>query len=168
MTRGRPTNPRIVATAAIVALCTILFNGLLARVVAAAEVIKAGALQIEAPWLRATPGGAKVGAGYLRITNTGKEPDRLVSASMPLAGRGEVHEMTMQNGVMQMRWLSEGLPIEPGKTVELKPGGYHLMFLDMKGALKQGETEQVTLTFAKAGSVTVPFPVQGLGGAPQM
>jgi periplasmic copper chaperone A len=133
------------------------------------QTIKAGALQIEAPWLRATPGGAKVAAGYLRITNTGSEPDRLTGASMPLAGRGEVHEMSMQNGVMKMRGLDGGLTIEPGKSVELKPGGYHLMFLDMKGALKQGETEQVTLTFQKAGSVTIPFPVQGIGaGAPHM
>ena len=125
-------------------------------------------MQIEAPWLRATPGGAKVGAGYLRITNTGSEPDRLLGASMPLAGRGEVHEMALQNGVMHMRGLPQGLTIEPGKSVELKPGGFHLMFLDLKGPLKQGQTVDVTLIFEKAGSVTVPFPVQGLGGAPQM
>jgi copper(I)-binding protein len=170
MTRWRPTDPRTLATGAIMALYTIFLNGVLApRPAAAAEVIKAGALQIEAPWLRATPGGAKVGAGYLRITNTGNEPDRLISVSMPLAGRGEVHEMTMENGVMKMHGLGEGLTIEPGKSVGLKPGGYHLMFLDMKGALKQGDTEPVTLTFAKAGSVTVPFPVQGVGvGAPHM
>ncbi|MEA2832356.1 MAG: periplasmic copper chaperone [Methylobacteriaceae bacterium] len=139
--------------------------------VAAAQTpapIKAGALQIEAPWLRATPGGAKVGAGYLRITNTGSEADRLTGASMPLAPRGEVHEMTMQNGVMHMGPLAQGLAIPPGKTVELKPGGFHLMFLDLKGALKQGEKVDVTLTFEKAGSVTVAFPVQGLGGAPHM
>jgi copper(I)-binding protein len=130
--------------------------------------IKAGALQIEAPWLRATPGGAKVGAGYLRITNTGSEADRLAGASMPLSARGEVHEMTMQNGVMHMGPLAQGLAIPPGKTVELKPGGFHLMFLDLKGSLKQGEKVDVTLTFEKAGSVTVAFLVQGLGGAPHM
>jgi copper(I)-binding protein len=139
--------------------------------VAAAQTptpIKAGALQIEAPWLRATPGGAKVAAGYLRISNTGTEPDRLAGASMPLAPRGEVHEMSMQNGVMHMGPLAQGLAIPPGKTVELKPGGFHLMFLDLKGALKQGEKVDVTLTFEKAGSITVAFPVQGLGGAPHM
>jgi copper(I)-binding protein len=130
--------------------------------------IKVGALQIEAPWLRATPGGAKVGAAYLRISNTGTEPDRLIGASMPLAARGNVHEMTMQNGVMHMSAVSGGLAIAPGKSVELKPGGFHLMFLDMNGPLKQGQTVDVTLSFEKAGSVTVPFPVQGLGGAPQM
>jgi copper(I)-binding protein len=130
--------------------------------------IKAGALQIEAPWLRATPSGAKVAAGYLRITNTGSELDRLTAASMSLAARGEVHEMTMQNGVMHMAPVVGGLAIEPGKTVELKPGGFHVMFLDLKGVPKEGQTIEVTLTFEKAGSVTVPFPVQGLGGAPRM
>src|SRR3954454_22108481 len=85
--------------------------------------IKAGALQIEAPWLRATPGGAKVGAGYLRITNTGAEADRLTGASMPLSARGEVHEMTMQNGLMHMAAMAGEVPGPPGKTVELKPGG---------------------------------------------
>ncbi|MBV8848019.1 MAG: copper chaperone PCu(A)C [Methylobacteriaceae bacterium] len=130
--------------------------------------VKAGALQIEAPWLRATPGGAKVGAGYLRITNTGSEADRLIGASMPLAARGEVHEMSMQNGVMKMRGLDSGLMIEPGKTIELKPGGYHLMFLDLKDALKQGQNVDVTLSFEKAGNVTIAFPVQGLGGPSHM
>jgi copper(I)-binding protein len=67
-----------------------------------------------------------------------------------------------------MAAVAAGLAIPPGKTVELKPGGFHLMFLALKGALKQGQTLGVTLTFEKAGSVTVPFPVQGLGGAPQM
>jgi copper(I)-binding protein len=154
-------------------LCPIA--GLLASLVVFTAVaqpaqapVKAGALQIEAPWLRATPGGAKVGAGYLRITNTGSEADRLTGASMPLAARGEVHEMTMRNGVMHMAGLAQGLAIPPGKTVELKPGGFHLMFLDLKGALKQGEKVDVTLTFERAGSVTVPFPVEGLGGARPM
>jgi copper(I)-binding protein len=149
--------------------------GLLASLIVVAAVaqpaptlINAGALQIEAPWLRATPSGAKVGAGYLRITNTGSEPDRLTAASMSLAARGEVHEMTTQNGVMHMGPVAGGLAIEPGKSVELKPGGFHVMFLDLKGVLKEGQSVEVTLTFEKAGNVTVPFFVQGLGGAPRM
>jgi copper(I)-binding protein len=146
----------------------LLFAPGITRAEAPPAPAKAGALQIEAPWLRATPGGAKVAAGYLRITNSGSEPDRLLSASMPLAGRGDVHEMSMQGGVMRMRPLAQGLAIEPGKSVELKPGGYHLMFLDMKGALKQGESVPVTLTFEKAGTVTVTFPVGAIGGAAPM
>jgi copper(I)-binding protein len=162
------TQPSIQADAAIGVLCAVLLHGALTPALAAPEAIKAGALQIEAPWLRATPGGAKVAAGYLRITNTGSEADRLTGASMPLAPRGEVHEMSMQNGVMRMRELAQGLAISPGKTVELKPGGFHLMFPDLKGPLKEGQAVDVTLTFEKAGSVSVPFPVQGLGGAPHM
>jgi copper(I)-binding protein len=130
--------------------------------------IKVGTLQIEAPWLRATPGGAKVAAGYLRITNTGSEADRLLGASMPLATRGEVHEMTMQNGVMHMAPVADGLAIAPEKTVELRPGGFHLMFLELKGPLKEGENVAVTLIFEKAGKVAVPFPVGSLGGPPRM
>lgn len=126
-------------------------------------VIKAGTLEIEQPWIRATPGGAKVGGGYVRITNTGPEPDRLVGASIPLSGRGEIHEMSMEGGVMKMRPLEAGLEIRPGESVVLKPGGYHMMFMDLKGALKEGETIQGTLTFAKAGIVKVTFDVRGLG-----
>jgi copper(I)-binding protein len=134
--------------------------------VARADAVKVGALQIETSWLRATPGGAKVAAGYLRITNNGSVPDTLISASMPLAGRGEVHEMSMQNGVMHMRALPQGLAIAPGQTVELKPGSFHLMFLDLNGGLSQGQSAEVTLRFEKAGTVRVTFSVGGLGSAP--
>jgi copper(I)-binding protein len=155
------------AAIALAAAAGVLLHILpIAAQAGAPEPIKIGALQIETPWLRATPGGAKVAAGYLRITNTGSEPDRLVGASMPLAGRGDVHEMSMQDGVMHMRPLAQGLTIAPGDSVELRPGGLHLMFLDVKGALKEGDDMQVTLTFEKAGSIPVTFPVGGLGGAP--
>jgi hypothetical protein len=163
------TNTAARTALAFVALHGLLLLSLLITAPAAAQApIKVGALQIEAPWLRATPGGAKVAAGYLRITNTGSEADRLLGASMPFAARGEVHEMTMQNGVMHMSPAAGGLTIAPGKTVELRPGGFHLMFLDLKGALKEGQSVDVTLTFEKGGSATVPFPVGGLGGAPRM
>ncbi len=130
--------------------------------------IQAGALRIEAPWARATPSGAKVAGGYVRITNTGTEPDRLVSASAEVAGRGEVHEMSVENGVMKMRELASGIEIRPGQTVELKPGGLHLMFMDLKSGLKEGDTVRGTLVFEKAGTVPVTFRVGGLGsrGAP--
>ncbi|NNM73626.1 DUF1775 domain-containing protein [Enterovirga aerilata] len=126
-------------------------------------VLRAGALVIESPWTRATPGGAKVAGGYLRVTNTGTEPDRLVGASAEIAGRGEVHEMSTENGVMKMRELAGGIEIRPGQTVELKPGGLHLMFMDLKAALKEGDTIRGTLVFEKAGTVAVTFRVGGLG-----
>jgi hypothetical protein len=132
------------------------------------KVYKAGSLTIEAPWARATPGGAKVAGGFMKITNTGKEPDRLIGGSVPFAGRFEVHEMAVNNGVMTMRELSKGLEIKPGQTVELKPGGYHVMFMDLKQGLKEGETIKGTLVFEKAGKVEVEYKVGPIGGGAPM
>jgi copper(I)-binding protein len=130
---------------------------------AAADDVKAGALQISAAWARATPKGAQIGGGYLRITNTGKTPDRLIGGVTPAAGRVEVHEMSMDGGVMKMRQLSSGLEIKPGETVELKPGGVHLMFVGLKQQLQQGGHVMATLEFEKAGKVDVDFGVAGVG-----
>jgi hypothetical protein len=128
-----------------------------------AEEVKAGDLVITQAWSRATPGGAKIGGGYLTIENKGTAPDRLIGGSADIAGKVEVHEMAMNNGVMTMRPLEKGLAIEPGKTVKLAPGGYHLMMFDLKGPLKQGDKLPVTLEFEKAGKVTVSLDVQGVG-----
>ncbi len=125
-------------------------------------IVTAGSLEIATPWLRATPNGAKVAGGYLSITNKGSEPDRLIGAAIPLAPKGAVHEMSMDNGTMRMRELNDGLEIKPGETVELKPGGYHIMFEDLRQPLKQGDTIEGTLTFAKAGKVDVTFKVGGI------
>ncbi len=125
--------------------------------------IKVGALTIEAPWSRATPAGAKTAAGYLKITNNGKEPDRLLRGTFAAAARSEVHEMAMVNDVMKMRELADGLEIKPGETVELKPGGYHMMFMDLKTPLKAGQTVKGTLVFQKAGSVAVSYTIAPLG-----
>ncbi len=132
---------------------------------ASPATIKAGDLAITAPWIRATPGGAKVAGGYLEVTNTGKEPDRLLSASIPLAARGEVHQMAMDKGVAKMAPVEGGLVVKPGETVALKPGGYHLMFLDLKGPAKAGETLEGTLTFERAGTVPVRFAVGAIGAS---
>jgi uncharacterized protein YcnI len=129
-----------------------------------AKTYKAGSLTIEAPWARATPGGAKVAGGYLKITNSGTEPDRLVGGTVPFAGRFEVHEMAMESGIMKMRELKSGLEIKPGETVELKPGGYHLMFMDLKSGLKDGQTVKGTLVFEKAGKVEVEYKIGPIGG----
>ena len=96
-----------------------------------AQEVKAGDLVITQVWSRATPGGAKIAGGYLTIENKGAAPDRLVSGSGDFAGKVEIHEMAVNNGVMTMRPLDKGLPIEPGKTVKLAPGGYHLMLMDL-------------------------------------
>lgn len=128
-----------------------------------AEEVKAGDLVISHAWSRATPGGAKVGGGYLTIENKGSAPDRLIGGSGDVAGKVEVHEMAVNNGVMTMRPLEKGLAIEPGKTVQLAPGGYHLMLMDLKSPLKQGDKVPVTLEFEKAGKVKLSLEVQGVG-----
>ena len=128
-----------------------------------AEDVKAGDLVITQAWSRATPGGAKVAGGYLTIENRGASADRLLGGSAGVAARVEVHEMATTNGVMTMRPLEQGLTIEPGKTVKLAPGGYHLMMLELKSPLKQGDKLPVTLQFEKAGKVDVDFSVAGIG-----
>src|SRR5256885_3907250 len=130
---------------------------------ARAEDVKAGDLVITQGWSRATPGGAKTGGGFLTIENKGSTPDRLIGGSADVAAKVEMHEMSMKNGVMTMRPLDKGLTIEPGKTVKLAPGGYHLMMMDLKGPLKQGDKVPVTLEFEKAGKVQVSLDVQGVG-----
>jgi hypothetical protein len=127
------------------------------------EDVKAGDLVVSQAWSRATPNGAKIGGGYLTIENKGSAPDKLIGVSGDIAGKIEVHEMAMNNGVMKMRPLDQGLAIEPGKTVKLAPGGYHLMMMDLKNPLKQGDHVPLTLEFEKAGKVQVTLDVQAIG-----
>ncbi|MCA1453268.1 copper chaperone PCu(A)C [Bradyrhizobium sp. BRP22] len=145
----------------IITLAPLL--AILFAIPAHAEDVKAGDLVISQAWSRATPSGAKVAGGYLTIENKGSSPDRLVGGSGDVAGKLEVHEMTTENGVMKMRALDKGLVIEPGKTVKLAPGGYHLMMFDLKNPLKQGDKVPVTLEFEKAGKVTLSLDVQAVG-----
>ena len=130
---------------------------------ALAQEVKAGDLVITQAWSRATPSGAKIAGGYLTIENKGAASDRLLGGSGDIARKIEVHEMAMNNGVMTMRPLDKGLTIEPGKTVKLAPGGYHLMIMDLKSPFKQGEKVPVTLEFEKSGKVTLSLDVQGVG-----
>jgi hypothetical protein len=144
-------------------LFSFAFLAVLLVVPASAQEVKAGDLVITQAWSRATPGGAKVGGGYLTIENKGSTPDRLIGGSADVADKVQVHEMAMNNGVMTMRPLDKGLVIEPGKTVKLAPGGYHLMLLDLKRPLKQGDKLPVTLEFERAGKVSLSLDVQGIG-----
>jgi periplasmic copper chaperone A len=142
--------------------CAAMLATLLATPARAGEA-KVGDLVITQAWSRATPGGAKIAGGYLTIENKGAAPDRLLGGTADIAGKIEVHEMAMNNGVMTMRPLDKGLTIEPGKTVKLAPGGYHLMIMDLNGPFKQGEKVPVTLDFEKAGKVALSLDVQGVG-----
>jgi periplasmic copper chaperone A len=131
--------------------------------VANAKDFKAGDLEIDNPWSRAIPKGASAAAGYMTIKNTGTAPDRLVGISAPVAGKIEVHEMSMDNGVMKMGPVAGGLEIKPGATVELKPGSFHLMMTNIKQPIEKGKPFTATLTFEKAGTVDVEFAVEGVG-----
>ena len=132
---------------------------------ARAEDYKIGNLQISQPWTRATPKGAAVAGGYLKITNTGTTPDRLLGGSTDVAKRFEVHEMSMDNGVMKMRELKSGLEIPPGATVELKPGSYHIMMQELSRPLAKGERVKASLAFEKAGRGDVEFAVEAIGAS---
>src|SRR5215212_5933235 len=128
-----------------------------------AQTYRAGSLIIETPWSRATPGGAKIGAGYMRIVNHGTEPDRLVGGSMAAAGGFALHETTNVDGVARMRPVGGGLVIAPGATVDLSPGGVHVMLVDLKRPLMQGDIVKGTLVFEKAGTVSIAYRVSGIG-----
>ena len=123
----------------------------------------AGDIEVQHPWLRATPKGAPVAGGYATIVNHGVAQDRLVGASLAVAPDGEVHEMSMTNGIMHMARLPDGLAIAPGATVSLTPGGHHLMFEKPSAPLKQGQSVAGSLVFAKAGRIAVTFAVAGIG-----
>src|SRR5215470_8938126 len=114
---------------------------------AVAQEYSAGSIKVEAPWIRATPAGAEVAGGYMKIENTGKDADRLVGGSTGIAGKLEIHEMKMEGSVMKMRELPKGLELKPGQGVELKPGSYHLMLTGLKQQPKEGDKVKGTLVF---------------------
>ena len=128
-----------------------------------AQVKTVGSIEVTAPWARATPKGSRVGGGYVTIKNVGTVPDRLVGGSLIVAGKVEVHEMKTEGNVMKMRTLENGLEIKPGQTVELKPGGYHVMLIGLSKGLSQGQKVKGSLTFQRAGSVAVEYSVAPIG-----
>jgi hypothetical protein len=149
---------QIARSLAYAALVSVLFGA-----PALANELRAGDLVISQAWSRATPGGAKIGGGYLTIENRGAMPDRLIGGTWDAGAKVEVPEMAMNNGVMTMRPLDQGLTIEPGATVKLAPGGIHLMLFDLKSPFKSGDQVPVTLEFEKAGKLTFSLEVQGIG-----
>jgi periplasmic copper chaperone A len=116
---------------------------------ASAGDYKAGSLDISSPWSRATPKGSSVAAGYVKITNSGSAPDRLIGGSSDVASK--------------MRPVTGGLEIKPGETVELKPGSFHIMFVGLKKSLSAGDHFKGTLVFEKAGTVNVDYDVRAMG-----
>lgn len=125
-----------------------------------AHEFKLGDLVIRHPHLKATPAAAPVSGGYVTIANHGSDADRLVSVSAGFSGKSEIHEMKMDEGVMKMRPLKEGIVIPAGGEVVLKPGGMHLMFMKLSGQLKEGDTHPVKLVFEKAGEIEIMMMVR--------
>jgi periplasmic copper chaperone A len=140
----------------------------LSAVTAQAADYDVGSIHIAQPWARATPKGATAAAGYMTITNKGTSPDRVNCVSSDASAQCQIHTMTMDNGVMKMRPVEGGLEIKPGETVTLKPGGLHVMFIDLKHPFVQGKTVEATLKFDNAGTIEVDYPVAavGAGGPP--
>jgi len=120
-----------------------------------------GQLKIEHPYARATVPGQKVAGGFMKIENKGAA-DQLIAASSPVAGEMQLHTMTMDGNVMKMREVKV-IDVPANGSVELKPGGLHLMFMDIKSPLKVGEAVPVKLKFQKAGEVEIKVPVREIG-----
>ena len=129
------------------------------------EASAAGPIDVEAAWMRQPPPGADVAGAYLTIRNDGDEADRLLGGSVAFADRFEVHEMAMDQGMMQMREVEGGLEIPAGETVELTPGSYHIMMIGLSGAPKAGDTVPATLTFERAGDVEIELSVASMGAS---
>ena len=133
---------------------------------AAAQDYRVGSLEIGHPWTRATAPTAPTGGGFLTVTNKGATPDKLISAKSAAAETVQIHEMKMDGNVMRMRELDKGLEIPPGATVTLKPGGYHIMFMELKAPFAKDTKIPVTLVFEKSGSIDIELPVQAIGAQP--
>jgi hypothetical protein len=155
---------RTIISRGLAAACALALAQLAAAAAQATDY-NVGPIQITAPWARATPKGASSGAAYMTITNTGKTPDKVSCVSSDASAECQIHTMTMDNGVMQMRPVEGGLEIKPGETVTLKPGGFHMMLVNLKHPLEQGNTMKATLKFDTAGTVDVEYPIAAIGAA---
>ncbi len=169
MTRSASIATHLVHTARRCLLLSATALGLLTATAGAlAHGYTAGDLRIGHPWARPTANGQSVGGGYLKLTSQGGA-DRLVSATTPLAASVELHRMSMDGDVMRMRRV-DAIEVPAGQTVELKPGGLHLMLMGLKQPLQLGEKIPLTLQFEKAGAVNVELkiehPKSGTDGAP--
>lgn len=120
-------------------------------------------IAVKQAWSRTTPKGAKVAGGYLAIENRGIQPDRLLSASSSAAAKVEIHQMALQDGIMTMRPLDDGLIIPADATVTLAPGGDHIMFVGLNAPFEEGQRVPVSLNFERAGKIDTTFEVGSVG-----
>jgi len=135
----------------------LLFIGAMAGAAAQSAVV-----DVQHAWARATPPGAKTAAIYMTLVNHGPVDDRLLSVTTPIAGEAEVHITVSENGISRMRPAGP-LTVAPGSPIELKPGGYHIMLMDLKAPLAEGQSVSVSLTFEKAGKIDTTAVVEKAG-----
>lgn len=129
--------------------------------VAFAHDFTVGTLEVHHPASKATLPGQPVGGGFMTIVNKGSEADRLVSITAPeVSDDVQIHKMAIENDVMKMRQLPEGVEIPAGGKVELKSGDMHVMFMKIKQPFKEGESFKATLNFEKAGALEVDFKIE--------
>jgi copper(I)-binding protein len=119
-------------------------------------------VSVERPWSRATPPGARIGVGFMELKNAGTAPERVLGATSPVAGRVQMHVTERDGDVMKMRQV-ESLEIPAGGTFELKPGGAHLMLMELKAPLKKGERVPLTLRLGNGGELQVEMSVAPMG-----
>jgi copper(I)-binding protein len=114
-------------------------------------------------WARATPPSAKTAAIYLTLTNTGTAEDRLVAVSTDVSEKAQIHTMSMEDSVMRMRWLQDGLILPVGQETKLSPSSTHIMLIGLKHQLVVGQKIFLTLDFGKTGSTKVEAEVKPMG-----
>jgi periplasmic copper chaperone A len=140
----------------------LLFALLTLQSTAWSHVHEKGDLQVRHPWSRATPPGATVAVGYMEIRNRGAQPDRLLSVSTPVAKRVEMHVTLREGEVMKMRQV-ESFEIPARERFALRPGGSHLMLVDIAQQLEKGARFTMTLRFERAGELEIELEVQERG-----
>lgn len=145
-------------------LCVLFAATILAflPLLASAGEARLGDLVIASSWARASAGPAKTGAAYLSIINQGEAADRLVAVSSPRAAKAALHTNIIENDVVKMRPL-EALELPPTAETKLAPGGHHIMLMGLAEPLREGESFDLTLSFAEAGEVTVEVEVLAVG-----
>lgn len=121
-----------------------------------------GGVLVETPWARATAGRTATGVVYVRLRNLGAAPERLISIATPVAAEAAVHETTREHGMMSMRRVNS-VELPADGVVLLKPGGLHIMLMRLRAPLEEGETFPMTLTFKRAGPVTIQVEVRAVG-----
>jgi periplasmic copper chaperone A len=147
------------AFAAAGAAAVLGYAAVAATPTASGKPVVAGNLVISGAWARAAPAGMPVGAAYFTIENRGKQPDGLLAIASSAAAKVELHRTTVENGMSRMRPAGE-IVIAPGSRISVAPGGLHLMLMDLKYPLLEGNYLPLTFTFRRAGKITVQIRIQ--------